>query len=114
MAVVTGSVMAASAVAPSVGLWLSRWTRSRRRLAEKPICRKGGQVGQPFPDGEIVGVIDGGLGPQRPAFLVVLLDSAVLVVDVQAWGNGVGDDPGAEHPGGVAPDLPVEDNTPSG
>ena len=42
--VVTGSVIAASAVAPSAGSWLSRWTRSRRRLAEKPISRRVGRL----------------------------------------------------------------------
>jgi hypothetical protein len=36
-------------------------------------------------------------------------DFDVLVVDVQARDHRVGDDTGAEHPGGVAPDLPDED-----
>jgi hypothetical protein len=49
VAVVTGSVMAASASAPSVGSWLSRWTRSRRRLAEKPISRSAGRLVSRFP-----------------------------------------------------------------
>jgi hypothetical protein len=40
---------------------------------------------------------------------VVLLDPAVLVVDVQARGHGLGDNPGTERSGGVAPDLPFED-----
>jgi hypothetical protein len=43
------------------------------------------------------------------AVLVVLLDAAVLVVDVQARGHRVGDDPSAEYPWGVASDLPTED-----
>ena len=68
-----------------------------------------GQVGQPFPDGEVVGVVDRGLSAQRPPVFVVLLDPAVLVVDVQARDDGVGDDPGAEPSRGVAPDLPAED-----
>jgi hypothetical protein len=37
---------------------------------------QGGQVGQPFPDGEIVGVIDRGLGPYCLSLFVVLLDCA--------------------------------------
>jgi hypothetical protein len=37
---------------------------------------QGGQVGQPFADDEVVRVVDGGLGPERFPFLVVLLDCA--------------------------------------
>ncbi len=33
---------------------------------------QGGQVGQHFPDLEVAGVVDGGLGAQRAAFFVVL------------------------------------------
>ena len=47
---------------------------------------QGGQVGQPFGQPEVAGVVDRGLGAQRPPFLVVLLDLGVLVVDVQATG----------------------------
>ena len=39
VAVVTAPVMVSSASAPVIGSWLSRWTYSRRRLAEKPISR---------------------------------------------------------------------------
>ena len=55
-----------------------------------------GQVGQPFRQPEVAGVVDRGLGAQRPPFLVVLLDLGVLVVDVQGRDDPVGDDPGAE------------------
>ena len=34
-----------------------------------------GQVVQPFADAEVAGVVDGGLGTQRLALLVVLLDA---------------------------------------
>lgn len=44
-----------------------------------------GQVGQSFPDLEIPGVVDGGLGPQGLVFLVALLDRGVFVVDA-GWG----------------------------
>ena len=39
--------------------------------------------------------------PRRAAHPV----PAVLVVDVQAWGHGVGDHPGPEHPGGGTVNL---------
>ena len=44
---------------------------------------QGGQIMQPFADAEVAGVVDGGLGAQGAAFLVILLDPRVLVVDVQ-------------------------------
>src|SRR5512132_2239896 len=74
---------------------------------------QGGQVGQPFGQPEVAGVVDRGLGAQRPAFLVVLLDLGVFVVDVQGRDDPVGDDSGAEPAGGFAApradDAPVED-----
>src|SRR5665811_1631543 len=48
---------------------------------------QGGQIHKTFPDIEVAGVVDGGFGPQRSSFLVVLLDGGVLVVHVQAWGD---------------------------
>src|SRR3954454_9629291 len=54
------------------------------------------QIGQPFADPEVPGVVDRGLGAQRSSFLVVLLDRGVLVVDVQARGDALGDHPSAE------------------
>jgi hypothetical protein len=45
---------------------------------------QGGQVGQPFPDPEVAGVVDRGLGAQRSSLFVVLLDRGVFVVDIQA------------------------------
>ena len=69
---------------------------------QAPVGRKADlpeslQAGQPLGDAEVGGsVVDGGLGPERPAELVVLLDFGVLVVDVQARDDPVGDDPGAE------------------
>src|SRR5664280_3431829 len=61
--------------------------------ADLPQC---GQIHKTFPDVEVVGVVDGGLGSQRSSFLVVALDGGVFVVHVQAGGDPVGDDPGAE------------------
>src|SRR4051794_30945337 len=72
-----------------------------------------GQIRQPFPDSEVAGVVDGGLGPQRTSFLVVLLDRGVLVVHVQTRGDSLGDDPGPEPARGgllaATEDAPVED-----
>ncbi len=42
--VVTAPVRAARASVPVIGSWLSRWTCSRRRLAEKPISRSAGRL----------------------------------------------------------------------
>jgi hypothetical protein len=39
-----------------------------------------GQVVQPTTDTEVIGVVDGGLGAQSPAFLVILLEVRVLIV----------------------------------
>jgi len=44
VAVVTAPVMVSSASAPVIGSWPSRWTWSRRRLAEKPISRNAGRL----------------------------------------------------------------------
>jgi hypothetical protein len=64
---------------------------------------------------EIPGVVDRGLGPQRPALFVVLLDLGVLVLDVQGRDHSLGDDPGAEPARGRMPtfadDAAVEDQT---
>ena len=49
VAVMTGSVMVCRASVPVIGSWLSRWTRSRRRLAEKPISRSAGRLVSRFP-----------------------------------------------------------------
>ena len=72
------------------------------------------QAGQPFGDAEVGGrVVDGGLGPDSPAELVVLLDLRMLVVDVQARDHAAGDDAGAEPARrgvlAAALDAPVED-----
>ena len=45
----TGSLTAANTSAPRAGSWLSRWTPSRRRLAEKPISRRAGRLVSRFP-----------------------------------------------------------------
>jgi hypothetical protein len=60
-----------------------------------------GQIGQPFAEVEVHGVVDRGLGAERPSFLVVLLDLGVLVEDVQAGSDPVGEDTGREDARGV-------------
>jgi hypothetical protein len=49
VAVKTGSLTAVKTSAPRAGSWLSRWTPSRRRLAEKPISRRAGRLASRFP-----------------------------------------------------------------
>ena len=54
------------------------------------------EVLEPPADGEVSGVVDGRLGPQRPPFLMMLLDVGALVVEVERGDDAVGDDAGAE------------------
>src|SRR2546421_5780836 len=76
--VVTGAVIAVIAAAPAAGSWLIFWTPSRRRLAVKPTCRSAGRFASPLPMPKSTGVVDGGLGPERPVELVILLDLGFL------------------------------------
>jgi hypothetical protein len=69
---------------------------------------QGEQVDRPFADPKVASIVDDGLGPQRPALLVVLLDPARLVVDVQVRHDAVGDDSCPEATRGLADDLAVE------
>ena len=98
---------------PSAGSWLIFWTSRRRRAAVKPAARSAGRFCSRLPMPKSPGVVDGGLGPQRLPFLVVLLDLRVLVIDVQRRDHPVGEDPGAELPGrragSLADDPPAED-----
>ncbi len=48
--------------------------------ADLPEC---GKIVEPSADTEVTGVVDGGLGPEGLALLVILLDPGVLVVDVE-------------------------------
>src|SRR3954454_18894643 len=112
-AVSTGSVTSWRAAVPAIGSWSSRWTPSRRRLAEKPIFRSADRFTRPFRKAEVAGVVDGGLGPKCSSFLVVLLHGGVFVLGVQRRSDAVGDHPGPEQGrGGPFPtvvDAPVED-----
>jgi hypothetical protein len=76
-------------------------------------CPQGGQVVQPFADGEVAGVVDRGFRSERLPFLVVLLDLRVLVIDVQGGNDPRGEDPGAEPArrgaGSLADDPAAED-----
>ena len=70
-----------------------------------------GQVVQPTPDAEVVGVVDGGFGPQRPALFVILLEVGVFVVDVQGRRDALGDDarPASAVGGGLSLHLARKD-----
>ncbi len=48
--------------------------------ADLPEC---GQVVQPFADAEVAGVVDGGLGPERDTFFVILLHAGRFELDMQ-------------------------------
>ena len=55
-----------------------------------------GEIAKSPTDLEVVGVVDGGFGPERLAFFVVLLDAGLLVVDVERGDDAFGQDAGAE------------------
>src|SRR6266699_2450538 len=112
--VVRGWLIWRSAAWPATGSWLSLSAASSRRLAAKPMARRVGRLVSRLPmPKSTAGVVDGGFGPQRPSFLVVLLDLRMLVVNVQGRDHPVGDDPGAEparcRPRAGADDAPAED-----
>jgi hypothetical protein len=75
---------------------------SRRRLAEKPICRSAGRLVQLLADPEVARVVNSGFGTDCLAGLVLLHDLGVRVVDVHPRGDVRGDDPGAEPARGGA------------
>src|SRR6266704_102710 len=111
--VMTGLVTWAGAAAPAIGSWLSVWAPSRRRLAVKPVCRSAGRLASRLPIPKslvplmVVSVLRALLS------LWYLLDLRVLVAGVQARGDPVGDDPGAEPARGgaraLADDAAAED-----
>ena len=59
--------------------------------ANLPQC---GQVVQSFADLEVAGVVDGRLSSQGAAFLIVLLDPSVFIVDMQRWDDSLSDHSG--------------------
>src|SRR3954469_3959185 len=63
----------------------------------KPDTPEFVEVAQALADVEVTRIVDRGLGPQRLAFFVVLLDARTFVVDVQRWNDTVGDHAGAER-----------------
>src|SRR5437879_2804085 len=50
------------------------------------------QVVETLSDVEVAGVVDGGLGAERLAFFVILLNARAFVVNVQRRDHAVGDD----------------------
>ena len=65
--VVTGSQTWAMASWPPAGSWLSFWTSEQTPVGGEADLPQRGQVGQPFPDAEVAGVVDRGFGPERLA-----------------------------------------------
>src|SRR6201987_805008 len=76
-----------------------------RKSDRAQLCK----IVQAYADAEVVSVVDGRLGPQGPAFLVVLLDARVLVIDVQGWGDIPRDHPGAKAGSRMARYPAIED-----
>ena len=74
--------------------------------ADLPQC---GQIDESPADGEVVGIVDGGFGPQGLTFFVVLLDLGFLVLDMERGDHALGEDPGAKRAGRPAGDAAVED-----
>src|SRR6266516_5816260 len=100
---------------------LDGWARKDAVLAgthslQQPVVDVmglGGQFGEVFQaaqDADVVGVVDDGLDPQRPAVFEVSLDAGVPVEGVDDHAVVVPVDGGAEHALGDAADLPVEDD----
>src|SRR6516225_3590001 len=59
---------------------------------------QGGEIGQPFADAEVAGVVDRGLGAQGATLLMILLDPCMFVIDVQRRCHSFGKNAGAEPP----------------
>jgi hypothetical protein len=64
-------------------------------LEEAAVGRKSdraqrGEIAQALADAEVASVVDGGLGAERAALLMVLLDAGVLLVEVQGRGHVMG------------------------
>ena len=51
---------------------------------------------------KIVGIVDGGFGPERLTLFVVLLDPGLFVVDMERGDDAVGDHTGVELAGRAA------------
>ena len=78
-------------------------------MALKADLPQGGQVLQPLADAEVARVVDRGLRPQRPPFLVVLFDPGAFVVDVQGGDDALGEHPRAKTARSPLTDAPLED-----
>jgi len=57
-----GSLMAVKVSRPAAGSWLPVGPE-QAPVGGEPTCAEWGQVGQPFPDVEVAGVVERGLGP---------------------------------------------------
>ena len=75
--------------------------------ADLPKC---GEVLQQLADAEVASVVDRGLGAKPSVLLVVLLDTRVLVVDVQRGHDAMGDDAGPKRTGSGLGDPAGEDH----
>src|SRR3954447_4548527 len=67
------------------------------------------QVLQSLSNSEIASVVDCSLGAERASLLVILLDTRVLVIDVEGRNNSIGDYARAEPTGSPLADLAIKD-----
>jgi hypothetical protein len=70
-----------------IELWLQSLDAQQASVGGEADLPQSGQVGQSFPDSEVAGVVDGGVGAQCSSVFVILLDRGVLVVDVHTRGD---------------------------
>ena len=77
-------------------------------MTRRAFATSSGRCCEAARDAEVVGVVDDGLDPERPAVLEVLLDPAVLVGEVDLDVAAGGEDPGPEQRLGRLADLAGE------
>src|SRR4051794_9879467 len=78
-------------------------------VGSKADLPQSGQVLQAFSDREVARVVDCRFGAQGASFFVILLDSCVLVVDVQRRNDTFGDDTRTKPPRRSSADFPIKD-----
>ena len=75
----------------------------------KADLSQGAEVVQPFTDGEVVRVIDGGFGAQSASFFMILMDLGAFVVHIQGRAHTVCDDASTETSGGTSRHPTIKD-----
>ena len=97
------------AVFPDQTVVAQRFDAQEASVGSEADLPQRGQIAERTTDGEVVGIVDGGFGAKGLAFLVVLLDLRLLVLDVQRGHDPLGQDACAEAPRRAARDASIED-----